>query len=196
MAWKGKSRVERRESFSHEAVGHLDHLYRVAFHLAKEQSEARDLVQETYARALDSFEQFSPGTNMKAWLTRILYNFFLDRYHQNKKWVPLEKQSLADEERSDYWERVAGDDPGPEGHILIKELNVKISEALKKIPEEFRAPIVLVDMGELSYAEASQVLSCPLGTSRSRLSRGRRYLHKHLRGYMGVEVQEGRKRQR
>jgi len=67
---------------------------------------------------------------------------------------------------------------------------------LKKIPEEFRAPIVLVDMGELSYAEASQVLSCPLGTIRSRLSRGRRYLHKHLREYMGVEVQEGRKRQR
>jgi RNA polymerase sigma-70 factor (ECF subfamily) len=196
VAWKGKSRVERRESFSREAVGHLDHLYRVAFHLAKEQSEARDLVQETYARALESFEQFSPGTNMKAWLTRILYNFFLDRYHQNKKWVPLEKQGLADEEGSDYWERVAGDDPGPEVHILLKELNVKISEALKKIPEEFRAPIVLVDMGELSYAEASQVLSCPLGTIRSRLSRGRRYLHKHLRGYMGVEVQEGGNKQR
>jgi RNA polymerase sigma-70 factor (ECF subfamily) len=193
---RGKSKVEKREGFSQEALGHLDHLYRVAFHLAKEQQEARDLVQETYARALDSFEQFSPGTNMKAWLTRILYNFFLDHYHQSKRWVPLEKQSSTGEEVSDYSERVAGDDPGPEGHMLIREMHDKISEALKKIPEEFRAPIVLVDMGELSYAEASEALSCPLGTIRSRLSRGRRYLYKHLKGYIGVEVQEGRKRQK
>jgi RNA polymerase sigma-70 factor (ECF subfamily) len=193
---RGKSKVEKREGFSQEALGHLDHLYRVAFHLAKEQQEARDLVQETYARALDSFEQFSPGTNMKAWLTRILYNFFLDHYHQSKRWVPLEKQSSTGEEVSDYSERVAGDDPGPEGHMLIREMHDKISEALRKIPEEFRAPIVLVDMGELSYAEASEALSCPLGTIRSRLSRGRRYLYKHLRGYIGVEVQEGRKRQK
>ena len=196
MVGKGKSRIEKRERFSHEAIGHLDHLYRVAFHLAKEQQEARDLVQETYARALDAFEQFSPGTNMRAWLTRILHNFFLDHYHQRKRWVPLEKQSMKGEEGSDYWERVAGEDLGPESHILIKELQVKISEALRKIPEEFRAPIVLVDMGELSYAEASQVLSCPMGTIRSRLSRGRRYLYKHLRGYMGVEVQERRKKQK
>ena len=196
MEGRGKSRVEKRERFSQEALGYLDHLYRVAFHLAKEQQEARDLVQETYVRALDSFEQFSPGTNMKAWLTRILYNYFLDHYHQSKRWVPLEKQSSTGEEGSDYSARVAGDDPGPEAHILNKELHVKISEALRKIPEEFRAPIVLVDMGELTYAEASEALSCPLGTIRSRLSRGRRYLHKHLRGYIGVEVQEGRKRQK
>lgn len=196
MEGRGKSRVEKRERFSQEALGHLDHLYRVAFHLAKEQQEARDLVQETYARALDSFEQFSPGTNMKAWLTRILYNYFLDHYHQSKRWVPLEKQSSTGEEGSDYSARVAGDDPGPEAHILNRELHVKISEALRKIPEEFRAPIVLVDMGELTYAEASEALSCPLGTIRSRLSRGRRYLYKHLRGYIGVEVQERRKRQK
>lgn len=196
MVGKGKGRLRKREKFSHEALGHLDHLYRVAFHLAKEQQEARDLVQETYARALDSFEQFSPGTNMRAWLTRILYNFFLDHYHQSKRWVPLERQNMKGEEVSDYWERVAGEDLGPEDHILIKELQVKISEALRKIPEEFRAPIVLVDMGELSYAEASQVLSCPMGTIRSRLSRGRRYLYKHLGDYIGVEVQEGRKKQK
>lgn len=196
MVGRGKSRVERRERFSHEALDHLDHLYRVALHLAKEQQEARDLVQETYARALESFEQFSPGTHMKAWLTRILYNFFLDHYHQSKRWVPLEKQGMANEYGSDYSERMVREDPGPESHILGKELHVKISEALKKIPEEFRAPIVLVDMGDLSYAEASQVLSCPLGTIRSRLSRGRRYLYRHLRDYMGVAIQEGRKRQR
>ncbi|MFQ5850953.1 MAG: sigma-70 family RNA polymerase sigma factor [Candidatus Binatia bacterium] len=196
MVWRGKSKIEERERFSHEALDHLDHLYRVAFHLAREPAEARDLVQETYLRALDSFEQFSPGTNMKAWLTRILYNFFLDLYHQRKKWVSLEGKGSTEEEGVDYWERVAGEDPGPENSFLVKELKIKISEALRKIPEEFRAPIVLVDMGELSYAEAAEVLSCPLGTIRSRLSRGRRYLHMHLKRYMGLEGERGRKRQK
>lgn len=165
---------------------HLDHLYRVAFHLAKEPHEAQELVQETYARALNSYVQFTPGTNMKAWLTRILYNFFSDQYHQKKKWVSVEETGST-EEGSAYWERVAGEDAGPESHILDKELSGKITEAITKIPEEFRAPILLVDMGDFSYAEAAEILSCPMGTIRSRLSRGRKLLHRHLKGYIVVK---------
>lgn len=164
---------------------HLDHLYRVAIHLAKESDEAGDLVQETYARALGSYEQFTPGTNMKAWLTRILYNFFFDRYHEKKRWVSADAKEPGDEEAADYWAKVAAEEPGPESHILHKELNTKITEALRKIPEEFRAPILLVDMGDFSYAEAAAILSCPVGTIRSRLSRARRLLHKQLKGYIG-----------
>jgi len=129
-------------------------------------------------------------------LTRILYNFFLDHYHKKRKWVTVEGQGLAEEEGLDFWETLPGPEPGPENYIYIKELGVKINEALTKIPEEFRAPIVLVDMGDLSYAEAAEVLSCPMGTIRSRLSRGRRYLHKHLICYMGEEINQGRKRQK
>ena len=180
-------KAEEKQRFARESMSHLDHLYRVAFHLAKEPDNAQDLVQETYARALDSYEQFSPGTNMRAWLTRILYNFFFDQYHQKKKWVSVEDSASTEEAASDYWERVVGENPGPENHILDKELNVTITEALRKIPEEFRAPILLVDMGDFSYAETAEILSCPVGTVRSRLSRGRRLLHKHLKGYIGIK---------
>ena len=195
MLRRGKPPPAARGRFSQEAIAYLDHLYRVALHLSRDPHEAQDLVQETYLRAIDSFEQFAPGTNLKAWLTRILYNYFLDHYNKKKKWVTVEAQGLAEEEGLDFWETVPGPEPGPENYIYIKELSIKINEALTKIPEEFRAPIVLVDMGELSYAEAAEVLSCPLGTIRSRLSRGRKYLHKYLKCYAGDEIKQGRKRQ-
>ncbi len=165
----------------------MEHLYRVAFHLAKEKGEAQDIVQETYARALGAYEQFTPGTNMRAWLTKILYNFFFDHFHQKKRWVLVEDKAGQKDEESDYWEKVPAENPGPESQILLKERNTKITDALRKIPEEFRAPILLVDMGDFSYAEAAEIISCPVGTVRSRLSRGRRLLYKQLKGYLGAE---------
>jgi len=177
-----------REPFSREALTHIDHLYRVALHLAKEPQTARDLVQETYARALDAFVQFKPGTNMKAWLTRILYNFFLDDHYQKKKWVALEGWGAAGpgEDEGEY-RQPAAEEPGPEDQFLGKELAQQIEDALAKIPEEFRVAVVLVDMADLSYAEAAEVLNCPVGTVRSRLSRGRRYLLKQLQGYVTLD---------
>lgn len=175
---------EEREKFSREAMTHLDHLYRVAFHLAKEDDEAQDLVQETFVRALGAYEQFTPGSNMKAWLTKILYNFFFDHFHQKKRWISVEDRTGEGDEGSDYWDRVPAQNPGPENQILLKERNTKITAALSKIPEEFRAAILLVDMGDFSYAEAAEILSCPVGTVRSRLSRGRRLLYQLLMGYI------------
>ena len=166
---------------------HLNHLYRVAFHLTKEPNDAQDLVQETYARALASYQQFTPGTHLKAWLTKILYNFFSDRYREAKRWVAVEDQSGREDEPSDYWEKAPADNPGPEGAVLFKELNAQITDALKQLPEEFRLPLVLVDMGDFSYAEAAEVLSCPIGTVRSRLFRGRRLLHRRLKVYVQPE---------
>ena len=165
---------------------HLDHLYRMAFHLAKQKEESRDMVQETYVRALGAYHQFTPGTNMKAWLTKILYNFFFDRFHQKKRWALVEGKFGEDEEEPHYWERVPAENPGPESQLLLKERSAKIADALRNIPEEFRAPILLVDMGDFSYAEAAQILACPVGTIRSRLSRGRRLLYRHLKGYVGT----------
>lgn len=183
MAWERKGKDEERERFSREAMTHLDHLYRVAFHLVKEPEEARDFVQETYARALSSYHQFTPGTNMKAWLTRILYNFFYDHYHQKKRWVSVGDRRGEPEEGTSSWERTAAENPGPEEHVLREELSGEIAHALRRIPEEFRGAIVLVDMGDFSYAEAAEILSCPVGTVRSRLSRGRRLLEKYLARY-------------
>jgi len=165
---------------------YMDHLYRMAFHLAKERDEAQDIVQETCVRALAAYEQFTPGSNMKAWLTKILYNFFFDHFHQKKRWISVEDRTGKGDEGSDYWDRVPAQNPGPESHILLKERSAKITDALRKIPGEFRAPILLVDMGDFSYAEAAEILSCPVGTVRSRLSRGRRLLANHLKGYIGA----------
>jgi len=162
----------------------MDHLYRMGFHLAKERDEAQDIVQETCVRALAAYEQFTPGSNMKAWLTKILYNFFFDHFHQKKRWISVEDRTGEENEGADYWDRVPTQNPGPESHVLLKERSAKITDALRKIPGEFRAPILLVDMGDFSYAEAAEILSCPVGTVRSRLSRGRRLLANHLKGYI------------
>ena len=159
---------------------HLDHLYRVAYHLEKDPAHAQDLVQETFARALAAHGQFTPGTNMKAWLTRILHNIFFDRHRLKKREVAVEDRELPE---SAVWTSAA--EPDPETQVLRKELDEQISEVLRRIPEEFRLPIVLVDMVDFSYEEVASILSCPVGTVRSRLSRGRKLLQKALSEYVG-----------
>jgi RNA polymerase sigma-70 factor (ECF subfamily) len=183
-----------KEKFSYEAMTHLDHLYRVALYLAKESNEAKDLVQETYSRALGSYKQFTPGTNMKAWLTTILYNLFFHHRNEKKKWISVENNFDEEKGPSDYSERVPTENPGPETHILLKELKGKITDVLDKIPEEFRLPIILVVMGDFSYEEAAKILSCPVGTIRSRLFRGRKLVYKELKEYMGIKEKSARKR--
>ena len=182
----GKPKVggARRDAFANEAMVHLDHLYRVALHLVKDPTDAEDLVQETFVRALAAQDQFAAGTNMKAWLTKILHNFFFDHYRQKKRWISAEEMTEPD---SDYWERRPSENPGPESHALLKELNEQIGSVLRKIPEEFRSPIVLVDIGDFSYEEAAAILSCPIGTIRSRLSRGRKLLQQYLHAYVRGE---------
>jgi RNA polymerase sigma-70 factor, ECF subfamily len=180
-----KNCAAAREQFLHQAVAHLDHLYRVALHLASEPDAAEDLVQETYTRAISSYEQFNVGSNMKAWLTRILYNFFFDRYREKKRWISIEDNSIDRTEAPDYPETIPVGNLGPEAYALLNELNAKISDALRKLPPDFRVPIILVDMADFSYAEAAEVLSCPLGTIRSRISRGRKLLRKYLQAYVG-----------
>jgi RNA polymerase sigma-70 factor (ECF subfamily) len=167
-----------RQRFGSEIMTHLDHLYRVAYYLVKNDVDAQDCVQETCARALSSRDQFTPGTNMKAWLTKILYNFFYDFYTRNRRTIAAEDLSLS--AGGDFWETLPTQSADPETQVLAQELAVKVDDALKQIPTEFRAPIVLVDMGDFTYAEAAEILSCPIGTVRSRLSRGRKLLHRIL----------------
>jgi RNA polymerase sigma-70 factor (ECF subfamily) len=172
-----------REGFGLEIMTHLDHLYRVAFYLVKNVSEAQDCVQETCVRALSAQGQFIPGSNLKAWLTKILYNFFYDFYARNKRVVAAEDLAESAGHKQDFFDTFPASSPGPETQLLAQELGMRISDGLKRIPDEFRAPIVLVDMGDFTYAETAEILSCPVGTVRSRLSRGRRLLQKILGGY-------------
>jgi len=181
--WRNKGeREDAREEFAREAMAHLDDLYRIATHLTRHTEEAEDLVQETYARALASQRNFEPGTHLKAWLAKILHNIFYDRYRQAQRWKPLEEVSTGSD-RDDYAEGMSGKHPGPLETILLGERSAKIREAVKRLPDEFRTAVVLVDLGDLSYADAAEILSCPIGTVRSRLSRARELLRQELTDY-------------
>jgi RNA polymerase sigma-70 factor (ECF subfamily) len=176
---------EKNSDFKQEAISYLDHLYRVAFHLTRERADAEDLVQETYLQAVTHDDQFTPGTNLKGWLSKILYNLFINRYRRDKRTVSLDR---ADAETGVSWlESLEGSVGKPETELLQAELQDKILEALNSLQEEFRSPVVLVDIGGFTYAEVAEILSCPVGTIRSRLFRARSILASELRSYVRQE---------
>ncbi len=171
--------------FKDEAASYIDQLYRVAFHLTKRKDDADDLVQETYLRAISNYGQFEPGTNLKAWLTTILYNLFVNRYRRDKRTVSFD-QPATDTETS-WLDNMESSNPGPEAEFLQTELKDKLKEALDSLSEESATPIVLVDIGGFSYAEVAEIISCPIGTVRSRLFRARAVLAGKLREYVRHE---------
>jgi len=179
----GASKPSRRELFQKEALPHLDHLYTVAFHLARSRDDASDLVQETMLRALRFFDQFTPGTNCRAWLLTILYNVFRNRYRQSAS----ERVAATEEEFEDQVEAMAlrSDAPpnNPETAVLNTLLEGEVQSALDSLPEDFRTVLLLVDIQELRYDEAATVLNIPVGTVRSRVSRARATLKKALAGF-------------
>lgn len=175
----------KKDSIKEEAVSYIDQLYRVAYHLTKTKHDAEDLVQDTYLRAIINYGKFEPGTNLKAWLTKILYNLFVNRYHHDKKIAAFERHPTDTE--TSWLDKVEGNAPGPEAEFLQMELKDKLKEALDSLSEEFAAPIVLVDIGGFSYAEVAEIISCPIGTVRSRLFRGRNSLASKLREYVRHE---------
>src|SRR2546423_10968767 len=166
-----------RVHFEEDALELSDQVYRVARHLVGSREEAEDLVQETYARAFRSWRSFTPGTNLRAWLLRILTNLNIDRGRRIQRspdmqpleegdyflYNKLEEAGDSDEERVDR--RLSQDDA---------------VGALSEVPHDFRDVIVLVDIGDFSYADAAQILDIPIGTVMSRLHRGRRILKKEL----------------
>ena len=175
---------ELKAEFERVALPHLSHLYTSAFYLTKDISEAEDLVQETYLRAFRFFHKFKPGTNCRAWLLSILRNLFINRYREKQR----EPQTLDWEKIDKVYESIMEQDEKKEGgnpeNLFISQLmDEEVEKALREIPEEFRTAIVLVDVEGLSYEDAAKVMGCPLGTVRSRVSRGRRILQVALRDY-------------
>ena len=178
---------ELKVEFERVALPQLSHLYTSAFYLTKDKAEAEDLVQETYIRALRFFDKFQPGTNCRAWLLSILRNLFINRYQQKKReaervdWEKIDQVYESIVEQGEKAERA--DKDNPETLLISQLMDEEVEEALKKLPEEYRTAIVLVDIEELSYEEAAKVMDCAIGTVRSRVSRGRRMLQVALRGY-------------
>ncbi|HUJ56791.1 MAG TPA: sigma-70 family RNA polymerase sigma factor [Gaiellaceae bacterium] len=168
-----------RVRFEEDALALSDQVYRVARHLAGSREEAEDLVQETYARAFRSWRSFQPGTNLRAWLLRILTNLNIDRGRRNQRAPQM--QAL---EANDYflYDRLADSGDGvPDEERVVERLSQDdIVTALSAVPHDFRDVVVLVDIGDFSYADAAQILDIPVGTVMSRLHRGRRILKREL----------------
>ena len=169
-----------RARFEEEALSLADQVYRVARRLVGSREEAEDLVQETYARAFRSWSSYTPGTNMRAWLLRILTNLNVDRgrkIQRTPQTQPLEESDyyLANKMAS------AGGEEVLEADDVVERLSQdSVVKALSEIPPQFRDVVVLVDIGDFTYADAAQILDVPIGTVMSRLHRGRRALKQHL----------------
>jgi len=169
-----------RVRFEEEALELSDQVYRVARRLAGSREEAEDLVQDTYSRAFRSWRQFQPGTNLRAWLLRILTNLNIDRGRRQQR--QPETQPL---EEGDYFlynklESSIGDGATDEERVIERLSQNSVVDALADVPHDFRDVIVLVDIGDFAYAEAAHILDIPIGTVMSRLHRGRRILKKNL----------------
>jgi len=173
-----------RAEFQEVAIPQIDRLYRAAYYLTRDSTEAEDLVQDTYLRAFTAFEQFEPGTNCRAWLLSIMRNLFINRYRQRQRepesmdWEKVERSCeamIAGEEKTNR--------ENPETLVFSKLAGEEINKALRELPEEFRTAVVLVDVEELRYEEAAKIMKCPVGTVRSKLFRGRRLLQVALRDY-------------
>ena len=169
-----------RVRFEEEALALADQVYRVARRFVTTREEAEDLVQDTYARAFRSWQSYTPGTNLRAWLLRILTNLNTDRGRRIQRRpdeTPLEESDyyLANRMVEAGGERVLDQD-----RVVERLSQDSIVTALSGLPDDFRDVVVLVDIGDFSYADAAQILDIPLGTVMSRLHRGRRLLKANL----------------
>jgi RNA polymerase sigma-70 factor (ECF subfamily) len=164
-----------RVRFEEEALALSDQVYRVARHLVGSREEAEDLMQETYARAFRSWRSFQPGTNLRAWLLRILTNLNIDRGRRQQRTPDL--QPLEEGDYFLYNKLEATGDGGTDEERVVERLSQNdVVGALSEVPHDFRDVVVLVDIGDFTYADAAQILDIPIGTVMSRLHRGRRIL--------------------
>jgi RNA polymerase sigma-70 factor (ECF subfamily) len=168
------------ERFEREAIPLLSELYGGALRLTRNPSDAEDLLQETYLRAYRGFASFKEGTNLRAWLYRILTNAFINIYRKRQR----EPQTISD---SDVEEWYLYDKLGPEGAEASAEAQVldslpdeDVQEALASLPDQFRLAVLLADVEGFSYKEIAEILEVPIGTVMSRLHRGRRALERRL----------------
>jgi RNA polymerase sigma-70 factor, ECF subfamily len=174
------SAARDRVRFEEEALELADQVYRVARRLVGSREEAEDLVQETYARAFRSWRSFTPGTNLRAWLFRILTNLNVDRGRRIQRSPDLQPLEEGDYYLANKLAAAEGEQALDQDRVVERLSQDGIVNALSEVPHDFRDVIVLVDIGEFSYAEAAQILDVPIGTVMSRLHRGRRILKQKL----------------
>ena len=180
---EGTDLAEQQARFERDALPFVDQLYAAAMRMTRNPADAEDLVQETYAKAYASFHQFREGTNLKAWLYRILTNTFINSYRKKQR----QPVTVLEDEIPDWYlyDHLADDGAGSEtasaeAQVLERMPDEDVQAALDALPETFRMAVWLADVEGFAYKEIAEILGIPIGTVMSRLHRGRKSLEKML----------------
>lgn len=170
--------------FEEQAMQYIDKLYAHAMRKTSNRVDANDLVQETYLKAFAAFDQYEQGTNLKAWLHRILENTYINQYRKQQKqpfYAPLDE--LEDWQLGDAESRTASSSRSAEAEAIDHLPSNAVKDALQALPEDFRIAVYLVDVEGYTYQEVADIMETPTGTVMSRLHRGRRLLREQLADY-------------
>ncbi len=172
--------AERTARFEADALGYLDQLYGAALRMTRNPADAEDLVQETFAKAYASFAQFTPGTNLKAWLYRILTNTFINNYRKKQRQPQSTGQELEDWQLAKAEAHTSTGLRSAEMEALDRMPHSAVTQAMNELAPDFRLAVYLADVEGFAYKEIAEIMGTPIGTVMSRLNRGRNQLRAKL----------------
>lgn len=174
--------TQKQREFQSEALPHMDFLYNYALRMTYNSTDAEDLVQETFLKAFRFWDSYEKGTNIRAWLFRIMKNAYINRYRKEKK----EPETVEYDEVENFYNSVretASESSDLQETLYNNLLEDDVAIAIAKLPEDFRTVVILCDIEGLTYEEVAEFVDCPIGTVRSRLHRGRKLLRARLLDY-------------